>query len=112
MQEQSYVAVENMWVADSSCSRHVLGNEKSLREWRVVQEEKVRGESESESEKSSSGTGMGDNMDIQKLAGKDESYANNSEVNFLDNFADIFTKGFDQSCFQDVVEFKGMFNPE
>ena len=109
MQEQSDIAVKNTWVADSSCSRHVFGNEKSLREWKVIQEERVCGESESE--EITAGAVMREEMDTQKLTVKDESYTNNSEVNFLNNFADIFTKGFDQSCFQDVVDFNGMFNP-
>ena len=110
MQEQSDIAVKNTWVADSSCSRHVLGNEKTLREWKVIQEERVRGENESE--KGYAGAVMREEMDIQNLAIKEESCTNNSEVNFLNNFADIFTKGFDQSCFQNRVELKGMFNPE
>ena len=101
MQEQSNIG---------SCSRHVFGNEKSLREWKVEQEERVR--DERESEKSSLGTGMGDGVDIQKLAVKEESCTHISEVNFLNNFAEIFTKGFDQSCFPNVVELNGMFNPE
>ena len=73
MQEQSVIAVKNMWVADRSCSQHVIGNKKLLRDWRVEQEEKVRGESESESEseKSSTGAGMGDELDIQKLTEND-----------------------------------------
>ena len=99
-----------MWVIDSSCSRHVFGNEKSLHEWKVIQEGRVCGESESD--ESTAGVVIRKEMDTQKLAGKEKSYAHNSKVNFLNNFADIFTKGFDQSCFQEDVDFKGMFNPE
>ena len=109
MQEQSNIAVENMWVADSSCSQHVTGNEKSLREWKVIKEGRVC--VESESEKSTSCAGMGERMNIQMLTGKEERYEHNSKVDFLNNFADIFTKGFDQSCFQNCVELNGMFNP-
>ncbi|XP_076922013.1 uncharacterized protein LOC143583650 [Bidens hawaiensis] len=45
--EQSSRAVNNMWVVDSGCSRHMTGNKKLLRDWKSVQGGRVSFEGES-----------------------------------------------------------------